>query len=85
MTFPRAIDIILSRVKWKTALVYSDDVIISPKSVSEHLEHVREVLTLLRDAGVSLKLAKRTFLGPQVSYLGHIIRPGRLEVDHKTC
>ena len=82
-TFQRAVDIILSRVKWETALVYLDDVIIYSRTVSDHLKHVREVLRLLRDAGVSLKISKCAFFDTSVTYLGHVIRPGRLEVERR--
>ena len=84
-TFQRAIDIILSRVKWQYALVYLDDVIIYSKSFEEHIVHVRTVLTLLSKAGISLKLKKCEFFRPSVSYLGHTVRPGKLEVASKTC
>ena len=40
----------------KTCLVYLDDVIIFSKNVDEHIQHVDEVLTILRNAGISLKL-----------------------------
>ena len=80
-TFQRAVDIILSQVKWETALVYLDDVIIYSKTVMEHFAHVREALRLLRDAGVSLKLSKCAFFDTSVTYLGHVIRPGRLEIE----
>jgi Reverse transcriptase (RNA-dependent DNA polymerase) len=46
-TFQRAIDIILSGVKWKTCLVYLDDVIVFSSSRQAHLQHVNEALTLL--------------------------------------
>ena len=82
-TFQRAVDIILSRVKWETALVYLDDVIIYSKTVTEHFAHVGEILRLLRDAGVSLKLSKFTFFDTSVTYLGHMIRPGTLEVERR--
>ena len=82
-TFQRAIDIILSRVKWEFALVYLDDVIIYSKTVTEHIIHVRQVLGMLRAAGVSLKLRKCAFFKPSVDYLGHVIRPGKLEVASK--
>ena len=36
-TFQRAVDIILSRVKWETALVYLDDVIVYSRTVTEHM------------------------------------------------
>lgn len=84
-TFQRAIDIILSKVKWQYALVYLDDVIIYSKSVEDHFAHVRTVLTLLQNAGVSLKLNKCSFFTTAVDYLGHKIRPGKLEVASRTC
>ena len=80
-TFQRAIDIILSCVKWETALVYLDDVIVYSRTVTEHMAHVHEVLRLLYTAGVSLKLAKCAFFDTSVTNLGHVIHPGRLEVE----
>ena len=82
-TFQRAIDIILSGVKWKTCLVYLDDVIVFSKSRQDHLSHVAEALTLLGNAGLSLKLKKCHFFAETVDYLGHVIRPGRLGVAEK--
>jgi Reverse transcriptase (RNA-dependent DNA polymerase) len=82
-TVQREIDIILPGVKWKTCLVYLDDVIVFSGSRSAHLAHVAEVLTLLGNAGLSLKLKKCHFFSETVDYLGHVIRPGRLEVAEK--
>ena len=82
-TFQRAIDVILSRVKWRTCLVYLDDVIIFSPDRASHLRHVHEALTLLRQAGLSLKLKKCRFFSQTVDYLGHVIRPGRLGVAEK--
>eukprot|EP00171_Calliarthron_tuberculosum_P017902 IDg17902t1 len=39
-SFQRALDVIIARYKWKTCLVYLDDVIIFSKNTEEHLEHV---------------------------------------------
>jgi hypothetical protein len=82
-TFHRAIDIILSGVKWKTCSVYLDDVIVFSKSKKDHLTHVAEALTLPGNAGLSLKLKKCHFFAETVDYLGHVIRPGRLNVAEK--
>ena len=82
-TFQRAVDIILSRLKWETALVYLDDVIVYSRTVTEHMAHVPEVIRLLHTAGVSLKLAKCAFFDISVTYLGHVIRPGRLAVERR--
>jgi hypothetical protein len=83
-TFQRAVDIILSGVKWKTYLVYLDDVIVFSSSREAHMHHVDEALTLLERAGLYLKLARCQFFKDTFNYLGHVIRPGRLGVAEKT-
>ena len=62
-------------------LVYLDDVIIHSKSIEEHIQHVDQILGTLARAGVSLKLKKCRFFTSTVKYLGHIIKPGTLEID----
>lgn len=79
-TFQRALDIILSGVRWQTCLIYLDDVIVFSKSVEQHVRDVDEVLQLLGAAGVSLKLKKCEFFQPRVNYLGHVITPGKLSM-----
>ena len=79
-TFQRALDIILSGVRWQTCLVYLDDVIVFSRTHAEHLRHLDEVLTLLGRAGLSLKLKKCSFFRTKVDYLGHVISPGKLEM-----
>jgi Reverse transcriptase (RNA-dependent DNA polymerase) len=59
-TFQRAFDIILSVLKWRTSLVYLDDIIIYSTSREDHYHHVDEVLTTLGKAGLSLKLKNVT-------------------------
>jgi Reverse transcriptase (RNA-dependent DNA polymerase) len=67
-TFQRAIDIIFSGVKWKTCLVYLDDVIVFSQSKKDHLAHVAEALTILGNAGLSLKLKRCHFFAKTVDY-----------------
>ena len=64
-------------------MVYLDDVIVFSNSKKDHLAHVAEALTLLGNAGLSLKLKKCHFFAETVDYLGHVIRPGRLGVAKK--
>ena len=79
-TFQRALDIILSGVRWQTCLIYLDDVIIFSKDIKSHLGHVDEILTLLGQAGITLDLKKCKFFQPRVDYPGHVITPGKLAV-----
>ena len=82
-TFQRAIDMILGGPKWKSCLVYLDDIIIFSQSAGEHVEHLREVLAALRGAGVSLKAKKCHLFQEEVEYLGHIVGRGQLKVQEK--
>ena len=80
-TFQRAMDILLSPFRWKWRLLYLDDIIIFSKSWQEHIVHVDEILSVLEKAGVKLKLRKCECFVEKIKYLGHVVRPGLLEVD----
>jgi len=75
-TFQRALDIILSGVKWQSCHIYLDNVIVYSKTEEEHVGHVDRVPRLLRDAEVTLRLPKCRFFRQTVKYLGHEINPG---------
>ncbi len=80
-TFQRTLDILLTGYRWRSCLVYLDDVIIFSSTFDEHLGHILQVL---KGAGLSLKLRKCHFFSDKVDYLGHVIRPGRLAVATRT-
>ena len=82
-TFQRTVYMLLSGYRLRTCLVYLDDIIMFSNTAEEHVDHVRFVLTVLKEAGFSLKLKKCKFFAKSVDYLGHAIRPGRLEVATK--
>ena len=69
--FQRAMDGILSPVLGRSALVYIDDIVVFSRSTEEHLEHLREVFTLLRGAGLRLKSTKCEFSRDSVELLGY--------------
>lgn len=76
--------VLLTKVKWKFALAYLDDVIIFSCMPEEHTYHVQKVLKVLYDAGVTLKLKKCEFFTIRIDYPAHVIRPGHLEVSTRT-
>jgi RNase H-like domain found in reverse transcriptase/Reverse transcriptase (RNA-dependent DNA polymerase)/Integrase zinc binding domain/Integrase core domain/Chromo (CHRromatin Organisation MOdifier) domain len=80
-TFQRAMDVILSPVKWKSCLIYLDDVIVYSSSLEQHVKDLDVVLDLLGKAGASLRLEKCHFFQQKVKYLGHVVLPGKLQVD----
>ncbi|GFX21705.1 retrovirus-related Pol polyprotein from transposon 297 [Trichonephila clavipes] len=56
--FQKAIDIILKPVIGQFVNVYMDDVIISSRSFSQHVQHLKEVFRLLHEAGLTLNKDK---------------------------
>jgi len=82
-TFQRALDIILSGLKWQICHVYLDDVIIFSATLQQHVKDVDTVLTRLREAGVTLNLEKCKWFSTEVEYLGHFLTPGQLHVHNK--
>ncbi|GFX62728.1 retrovirus-related Pol polyprotein from transposon 297 [Trichonephila clavipes] len=79
--FQKAIDIILKPVIGRFMLVYMDDVIITSPSFKDHLDHLNQVFTLLRDAGLTLNKEKCHFARDKLKYLGLIISKDGIEID----
>ena len=50
-----------------------DDICIYSDSVEEHAEHVREILTRLRKAGLYIKLSKCEFDKQEIAFLEYVI------------
>lgn len=77
-TFQRALDIILSSVRWQVCLVSLDHEIVFSKNVYNHVTHVDTVQSPLHDAGLSLKLRQYFLFQHRVEYLKHVISSGKL-------
>jgi len=54
-TFQRLMDLLLSGLKWKTCLVYLDDVIIFAHTSEEYLHRLKQVFERFREAGLPSK------------------------------
>ena len=76
----RAFDTILS-FKWRTCLIYNDDIIIYSKTVEEHIRHFDYISTARGDTYVTLKIIKCRIFSAIIGYIGHNINPRKLEVD----
>ena len=72
-TFQRAMEVILAGLTFEICLCYLDDVIVFGKTLTEHNDRLKTVLTQFRDNNLRVKLAKCVFASPQVTYLGHCI------------
>lgn len=73
-------DVILSTIKRKFALVYFNAILIFFRSTQKHISHIRHVLTLFRNAVVILMLKICEFFTETIAYLGHIIRLRHLQM-----
>lgn len=62
-------------------LIYVDDIVIATETVSEHLEILSEVLTILRANCLELKFAKCEFLFTEISYLGYTIKANGITLN----
>jgi hypothetical protein len=62
-------------------LVFFDDIFIYSSSWSEHLQHVRVVLTTLRQHRLTVKQSKCVFDSRSVAYLGHVISASGVAMD----
>lgn len=74
-------DVKLSSVKSTSALMYLNDIECFLKNAIMQIAHLRQVLTLLWEAGVTLKLKKGSFFTEMITYFGHVIRQERLEIS----
>ena len=55
------------------SLVFLDDIIVYSRSLKEHIKRLDEVLTILRNHGLKLKMRKCSFFQSSVKYLGHVV------------
>ena len=56
-------------------MIYLDDILIYSNNMSEHHQHVKEVLKRLHKAGLYAKAEKYEFHSESVEYLGYILSP----------
>ncbi|GFU14771.1 retrovirus-related Pol polyprotein from transposon gypsy [Trichonephila clavipes] len=80
--FQKTIDIILKPVIGRFVMVYMVDVIITSPSFNEHIDHLNQVFTLLRDAGLALNKEKCHFARDKLKYLGLIISKEGIETEN---
>ena len=59
-------------------IIYLDDILIFSDDMSQHQEHVREVLRRLRQHGLYARADKCEFHSDRVEYLGYILSPDGL-------
>ncbi|KAL2237827.1 UNVERIFIED_CONTAM: Retrovirus-related Pol polyprotein from transposon opus [Sesamum indicum] len=64
-------------------VVYLDDIVVYNRTLIEHADHLRQVLTRLREHEVYVKVLKCSFARESINFLGHIVERGRIRMDPK--
>jgi hypothetical protein len=62
-------------------VVYFDDILISRKSMADHLKHLSDVFDVLRVVRLFANLDKCIFCTQHVSFIGYVVTPQGIEVD----
>jgi hypothetical protein len=65
----------------KFVVVFIDDILIYSENKEEHAEHLRIVLTRLREHQLYAKFSKCEFWLREVPFLGHVLSDGGIMVD----
>lgn len=61
--------------------VFFDDILVYSRSITEHVEHLRSVLQLLRNHKFFAKRSKCQFFRTTIEYLGHIVSSQGVRAD----
>jgi hypothetical protein len=82
-TFSALMNTILKHLLRKCVLVFVDDILIYSKSLTEHLDHLNQVFSILNQHQLYLKKSKCSFAQQSLEYLGHIISHHGVSTDPK--
>ena len=80
-TFQRAIQIVLSGLKYDTCLCYFDDIIIPSINLEQQCERLELVLSRFRQHNLRVKASKCCFGADKVTYLGHVVSAAGIQTD----
>ncbi|KAJ9523909.1 hypothetical protein QJQ45_022343 [Haematococcus lacustris] len=72
-TFQRMMNNVFKPLINECVLVYIDDILVMSNTPEEHVQHLRQVLQLMRENKFYAKLAKCEFNKTQLAFLGHIV------------
>jgi len=80
-TFQGAMNTTLYPLLRKCALVFFDDILVYSRTLEDHIQHLRQVFTLLASDQWKVKISKCRFAQQSISYLGHIVSHNGVSTD----
>jgi hypothetical protein len=80
--FMRLMNEVLCAFIRKFVVICFDDILIYSKSIDEHIDHLRAIFNALCDIHLFGNLEKCTFCTDRVSFLGYVVTPQGIEVNH---
>ncbi|XP_067620077.1 uncharacterized protein [Eurosta solidaginis] len=80
-TFQRALDHVIGPELEPYAFAYLDDIIITSKTLEEHIRHLAEVFQRLRGANLKINPEKCEFFKKSLKYLGHVVSEEGIHTD----
>jgi len=65
----------------KFALIYFDDILIYSKGLDEHIDHLRQILDMLRNESLYVNLKKCDFCLEKIVFLGYDVSAKGIKID----
>lgn len=81
VSFQMVMTQVLRGLTWRQCLIYLDNILVSSKTFDDHLSHLEQIFSRLRQAYLKLKSSKCDFAAKEIKYLGYIISKHGVRTD----
>jgi hypothetical protein len=80
-TFQSAMNNIFASIIRKFVLVFVDDILIYSSDLAQHVDHLQQVFSILKENHLFVKRSKCSFAQTSLEYLGHIVSASGVSTD----